>query len=922
MKSENAREKKLIVVICVMLLFIIVLLGLLVVFLVGNRESAGKSGGRSEEMPLATVTSTATPIPTMTPAPTETPTPTVSPAPTVTQAVVPTAEPTETPIPKVKYPGMDMYLANRLMEEKQEEKLEELLGTSYDGIWPVTSESMSCLAVKDGKWGLVSATGDVLVPLKYERFSFRDNTGWVEFEQNGYFYVYDESGKLIRLYADKTDYRMQSEDGHLFRTAKAYMSGMEITFTIPEIQGEDYYGVEYRSKETGEVLYQAVGGYQEVGLFTYPDETGRAVAIHGDGIENTIYSITAEGCESRIMELPINVKYRKFYFVGNYTWADYSLSNGWVKVFVSDSVRVLFEEMERKYFAFLNVDTMELIPFPEKYQTYFAMQNRGYADAISIRVTKEEETKNAYAVCKGNRVLTEEQYQQINFREEYILAFHEEGVDILDYNGNKMGSYLSSNGSFINGRMLVLDEEGLYFVDESFKRCSDYILPDFDVDGCFARGVIMNGKYYLLPEIAMEELPKSVGEATPQPTVTPVPSEIPVKLAEAEYEAVEFMYDVYRHLGDAYIIRNGKYYGMADLQGNILVEPGYEKWVYDDRDWVSFEDSSLIAHVFDHAGNELYTYNYNLGEMATENGQPFYRFVFYRQGMRIEFDYNDADDYYGIHYYNAETKELIFELTDEMCLREENAMPDFQIASMPDSTGTAVVIGGSGFANTMYLITKDGYTEEEYIEPFLERRNFFFSDHKVWNDTNLYNGWLLTKICEERGELLDYSMEWKNILYNIHTKERIPLPEDYQDWRGEFYQHSAGLYYGISGESSYDQSNGETEFLYYAICRGNEALTPELYQWITFDEKYIIAGNNSFSHILDYDGTVLAEYQDVAYPFVDGKTLVCDDIGAFYIDENLCRCSEYIMEQVDYCHPNYIRKEDKFYLILLKDTEE
>ena len=148
------------------------------------------------------------------------------------------------------------------------------------------------------------------------------------------------------------------------------------------------------------------------------------------------------------------------------------------------------------------------------------------------------------------------------------------------------------------------------------------------------------------------------------------------------------------------------------------------------------------------------------------------------------------------------------------------------------------------------------------------------------------------------------------------------LPDDYQEWRGEFYQHSAGVYYGISGESSYDKAMGETEYLYYAICRGNEVLTPELYQWIRFDETYIIAGNNSFSHVLDYDGNVLAEYKDVAYPFVDGKTLVCDDTGVFYIDETLSRCSDYLMTGVDYCHPGFVCKGDKCYLIHQKNTED
>lgn len=911
---KRSKEKKLIALVIMIMSLLVVVLVIAVASLAGKYSAAWKEEQKSPELAPATET----PMPTETPVPTATPTPTLSPTPT------PTPEPTATPVPEEKYPGMDPYLAVRLQEVAEKENIGALLGTAYDDMGTLTGKSMSCIVEKDGKWGMVSVTGEVLVPLKYERYSFKDNTGWAEFEQNGYFYVYDEQGKLIRLYSDKTAYRMQSEDGHLFRTAKSYMSGMEITLIIPEMKEEDYYGVEYRSRETGELLYRAVGGYDDVGMFTYPDETGRAIAIRGNGSTNTIYSITAEGCESRTMELPEGVIARRFDFVGNYTWADISLSRGWVKVFVADVKQSFLTQRQQNYYAFLNVNTLELVPFPEEYQGYFTVYNKGYGDTMAIRVNTEDDSKKLYALCKGNRKLTEELYTGVRFDEQYIFAYYKStGVDVLDYEGNVVASYSDSNGTFFNGRLLVLDEAGLYFVDENFEQCSEFLLPGIEVDSCLARGVYVDGKYYFLPEIAMEELPKTSVTEQPQLTEVPMPTDVPVKLVETEYEITEFKYEVYRYLGDVYIIRNGKYFGMADTQGNILVEPGYEQWVYEDQDWVSFEDSGLVTHVFDRStGKELYTYNYYAGTMTTESGQQFDRTVFYRQGMRIEFDSNKPDFYYGIHYYNAETGALIFELTDEMCLTEENPKPDFQIATMPDATGTAVVIGGSGFYNTMYQITKDGYTEETYREEFLERRFFYFSDHSVWNRTNLYDGWLITTICEERGDLLDYTVEWMDILYNVHTKERLILPDDYQEWRGEFYQHSAGVYYGISGESSYDKAMGETEYLYYAICRGNEVLTPELYQWIRFDETYIIAGNNSFSHVLDYDGNVLAEYKDVAYPFVDGKTLVCDDTGVFYIDETLSRCSDYLMTGVDYCHPGFVCKGDKCYLIHQKNTED
>lgn len=400
----------------------------------------------------------------------------------------------------------------------------------------------------------------------------------------------------------------------------------------------------------------------------------------------------------------------------------------------------------------------------------------------------------------------------------------------------------------------------------------------------------------------------------PEPTIT--------QEKKTEYELVKTDVEVYRYLGDVYITQKDDRYGMSDLDGNRLVEPQYFKLVYFDQDWVSFEDVRGITFVYDRAGNLLYEYVCEAGKKTTGSGQRFNRAVFYRQGMKIEFDYNESDGYYGIHYYNAATNELIFELTDEMQDIPQGGWEDLLVTSSPDTSGTAVVIGGGGYHNAIYRVTKDGYTKEQYYENDVEVRLFNYSGHDVWNRSNLYNGWLLASMLEQRVELLGISEERTEILYNIHTRERVPLPEEYQERYGVFYQHSAGLYYGISGESYMDYKYNRADYVYYAVCHGSEKLSEEIYRWINFGEKYIIAGNYSFSHILDYEGNVLAEYRDIAFPFVDGRTLVCDETGAYYIDENLEKCTEYIMKKVDYCHPNFIRKGADCYLIKWNETEE
>lgn len=891
-EKKNRREKRLIIaVFAVILSLIAVLLGA-VAALIGKYTGSKKEVESREDI---VVTATPTPF----------------------------SERKKIPgISSVKQEDMDYYLEKRLADADRNAALEELLGTSYDGVWTMSESSTSCIVKKDGKWGMASETGEILVPLRYSRFSFMDNTGWVEFEDNGTFYVFDDRGNKMHQYSNKTEYRLESEEAYLYRTAKAYMSGMEITFTIPEIEGDDYYGVEYRSMETDRVLYSAVGGYSDVGMFTYPDETGRAVAIRSDGLNNTIYYITENGCESRTMELPEGVNARWFDFMGNYSWADMSFSRGWMKVYVSDAVPGFLIDEYKNYLAFLNVDTLELIPFPEEYQTYFTMYNLGREDAMAILENTEGGPDNKYAICKGSSVLTEELYYWVEFCEKCIVASGDESVDILDYEGNIRGSYWDCSGLFINGRMLVLDDDGLYFIDENFEKCSEYLLPGWGIDGCFAYGVTKDGKYYFLPEITMEELPEPLLARAYTVLPSPTPTEVPICMTSDSYELVKTEIEVYRYMENGYVIRRDGCYGLADLEGKVLVEPIYPKWVYHDKEWISFEDSGEVTHVFNYSGQELYSYVCNQGIMTTEQGQDFYRDVYYRQGMKIEWDYNEETFYYGVHYYNAETGELIFELTEEMWSREENPMPDFHVASLPDESGTAVVIAGPGYENTIYQVTKDGYTEKTKQEYYVERRIFEYSDHEEWNRTSLFNGWLLTAVFEERGDLLGYSRKLTEMLYNINTRECVPLPEEYQNWYASFYPYSSGIYYGISGESKYDYNNGETDYVYYAICKRSKRLTEEIYQWIRFDTKYIIAGNNSFSHILDYEGNVLAEYKDVAFPFVDGKTLVCDDTGAFYIDENLCKCSDYIMEDVDYCHPDFIRKDDEFYLIHRKGKKE
>ena len=402
-----------------------------------------------------------------------------------------------------RWSGYEDYLKKQLSYIEEKERVTAGLGTGFDVAGPVTKDSLNCIVKKDGKWGMVSVTGEVLVPLNYDRYSYLDKSGWVEFEKKGTYYVHDANGTIQEVYSRKFQFRMENEEAYLYRTGLAFMGGIKIKTIVPEILSADYFGIEYYNRRSGELLYGAVGNSDEVGMFSFPDESGRAVAIRPSGATSTIYYITENSCESRELELPEGINGRWFDFPGNYEWADLVLSNGWLKVLVCDAVPDFLIDKYEYYLAFLNVDTLELVRFPEEYQGAFTIYDEGYGTAAALRISDEEEEYYRYAVCKGDKKLTEEIYYWVEFGEKYVTAGCDAGVHILDYEGNVLAEYKDVSGSFINGRMLVQDETGVYFIDENLKKCSEYIVRDI-VDGCFSRGIIIDGSYYFLEEFAEE----------------------------------------------------------------------------------------------------------------------------------------------------------------------------------------------------------------------------------------------------------------------------------------------------------------------------------------------------------------------------------------------------------------------------------
>ncbi len=396
-------------------------------------------------------------------------------------------------------------------------------------------------------------------------------------------------------------------------------------------------------------------------------------------------------------------------------------------------------------------------------------------------------------------------------------------------------------------------------------------------------------------EAEKEDLPK-------QEAVSVTPTEVPKDyiLEEVEFEIVYKLHE------DAFLIWNNGDYGMVNREGKYLVYSRYEYVEYYDEEWVTFGNSNGSCAVFDTRGKLLYDYLFE--QKVTLDGREYWMYTCYKRGMKMEFLVGVEDDScYGARYYNAENGTLIFEAV--------GTYEDIAVSSLPDETGTAVVIRCSSEKNKLYKITKDGYTEETREESDVGARAFYYSNYNSWIKESMSEGWLRTSVEERHAGMLAYFTEWRDILYNIHTGEIVPFPERYQNTYADLYNLQKGLYYGISTLTEEEYYGEYPDIMYYAICHGSKVLSEEMYSWITFDETYILAGNELFSHIYDYQGNLLGEYKETGTAFVDGTLIVYDGNSAYLIDETLTRCTQDIVTGVDFCQPGFIASEGKRYLI-------
>lgn len=410
------------------------------------------------------------------------------------------------------------------------------------------------------------------------------------------------------------------------------------------------------------------------------------------------------------------------------------------------------------------------------------------------------------------------------------------------------------------------------------------------------------------PTKAPAETPTEAPTEAPTAEPTAEPTE-EAQAPESEYTLKRIGYEVvYKLHDDALLIWKGGNYGIINGQGETVVEAKYPYVEYYDEEWVTFSDDTTTAYVYDTTGNLLYTYTLWVEGLFTEDGTEYGIWTCYKRGIKTELILGTEDtEYYGARYYNAETDELIYEAV--------GSYEAVAVSSLPDETGTAVVIQNGENEIIVNKITKDGYETDSRWYFDVETREFYYSDFTSWFQPTMSNGWLFTTLKETK-DVQGEEFEWVQALFDTNGFAIMPLPEEYQDAYADVYNFFKGDYYGLSTLTEEEYYGEYPETMYYAICYRNQKMTEEIYTWITFEENYILAGNENTAHILDYNGKVLKEYKDMATAFVGGKLVVYDGKDVYLLDETLKECSGPIVSDISFCMPGAVWKGITGYLIL------
>lgn len=410
-----------------------------------------------------------------------------------------------------------------------------------------------------------------------------------------------------------------------------------------------------------------------------------------------------------------------------------------------------------------------------------------------------------------------------------------------------------------------------------------------------------------------------------------------------------------------------KIYGLMDFHGFIIVKAEYDagfQYANDEHTQVIFKDSNDKADIYNSEGELLYSYQeyedmYNDGredylidtyQELTESGEMQtvreYKEAIYREysgGLLMETEYHYLETESQVvavadikkiivRYINIESGDTVYTLHSECSRDSIVAQPDpdvhsFELIAQQDYYGISKG-DGRGIVLTedqkLVVITKDGYTEMDV--PFgvhvPEEGNLEYVEIDVANDESEWTSQYISTTLELRK--IRYSDDWIEAqytsmfhsgteiwLYNVDTGEIIKyMDNDNADYAGYCIPGANGSCY---------VADIEGDEVYWKLIIKGEKVIEEEYTWYRELENYIVMETDNRADVFDYNGKLCATFKSIG-EFHNGKALVSDDKGAYYVNEKLEKASDYIIKSDDVkTGDNYIIDGNGYYMVKEKE---
>ncbi len=400
----------------------------------------------------------------------------------------------------------------------------------------------------------------------------------------------------------------------------------------------------------------------------------------------------------------------------------------------------------------------------------------------------------------------------------------------------------------------------------------------------------------------MEETTQSTAQQPTTQTPTQKPTEAPT--TAKKYQLSTQGYEEAGAFGtNTYIVKQNGLWGVVDFNGNVKIP-------------ITYTGEKAVGNgEYEFTKNGVgYVYNINTCKLLFS----------YNKVERISNPeaYEDASNKLDGSYYNG--NEWVY----DYYRIERTYNKGMMLEAIPYAAGYSSyikftfkrgntnIILTSGFGNIFNSISSFVWNSTSFssTNPQTDNDNTAIAIEPIDMDNcNIHyvtpNGCTITKFDPRYApyNAPDYNKGWikdfdRRNLINAQTGQIIKMPYDNSI---DNYYHGNGLYYAVS---TYESDS-------YDICKGNTILSSG-WKGVNFsDSKYIIAQSQSGDLVfMDYNCNRKATYKDASL-FHNGRALVSDGTGYFYIDENLNKVSDYIYKGTGYASTNALKIGDKYYLI-------